>query len=165
MTTASEGAEQSLREIEPRVRHIEIMVAKMASENEGKELALRLQATEYERRLETLNNENSRIANVLAKSVSQDRFDDYVMAERAREEELAKTSKQASDLALDRVNEKFDEFVRKYELRQKEVDAILTAQSAVVAAQAKTFTRNVAIATIALTIIIIIMGFAGVGLG
>lgn len=147
-----------------RLRHIENKVVELQARNEGKEEALRLQAAEYERRLQALNNENARVAAVLAHSVSQDRFDDYVKSERDREEELSRTTKAAADLALDRVNEKFDEFVRKYELRQKEVDAILTGQAAVVSAQAKLFTRNVALATIALAVIVVLMGFAGVGL-
>lgn len=148
-------AEQDLGELETRLRSLEVSETRLKTLLEGVDKALELQATEYERRLQSLNNENARIANVLAKSVAQDRFDDYVKSEHARVEELSKTSRQASELALDRVNEKFDDFVRKYELRQREVDAILSGQQAVSQALQKTFTRNVAIATILLTMVVI----------
>jgi hypothetical protein len=46
------------------------------------DLALKLQAAEYERRLETLNNEAGRIKEVLDKSVTRERFDQYVEDER-----------------------------------------------------------------------------------
>jgi hypothetical protein len=44
----------------------------------GLDIALALQAKEYERRLETLNHEAQRIQEILAKSVTVERFDDYV---------------------------------------------------------------------------------------
>ena len=79
--------------------------------------ALTLQAAEYERRLQTLNHENERIASVLAGSVSQERFEQYV-----------KNESEKRELALERVNEKFDDYVRRAEQRQREMDLLIQAQ-------------------------------------
>ena len=79
--------------------------------------ALTLQAAEYERRLQTLNHENERIASVLNGSVSQERFEQYVSNESEKRE-----------LALERVNEKFDDYVRRADQRQREMDLLIQAQ-------------------------------------
>jgi hypothetical protein len=44
------------------------------AEREADQVALRLQAAEYERRLDALNNENARVQAAISANVSQDRF-------------------------------------------------------------------------------------------
>lgn len=83
---------------------------------QGMKEARELQAEEYERRLEALNGEASRIQTILNKSVTSEKFDDY-----------SKTEKEAREIALDRVNERFTEHVKNYELRQRDVDLQLSA--------------------------------------
>lgn len=123
----------------------------MEAKNEEKEKALQLQASEYERRLQTLNHEYARIAEVLAKSVSQERFEEYVKSEREREVERSKTDKMANDLAFANINQRFGE-----------VDKVLAGQKAVVEAQAKTFNRNIAIATVVLAVVVVVISLVGV---
>lgn len=48
--------------------------------------ALKLQATEYERRLELLNNEADRIAQAASKAVSLEKFEGYVAAQQVHNE-------------------------------------------------------------------------------
>lgn len=139
-----------LHDLELRVRELEVRAEERAH-------AVGLQAVEYERRLEILNHENARVTDVLAHSVAQDRFDDYVRTERARSDEFMKTAQATLETALERVNERHDEFVRRYDTRQKEVDAILWGQSAVQAEESKHSSRTLSIVSVALAAIVIVV--------
>jgi predicted PolB exonuclease-like 3'-5' exonuclease len=79
--------------------------------------ALELQAEEYERRLEDLNHAHEEARLVASRTVTREAFDQYVATEREKRE-----------FALDRVNEKFEDYIKRYEQRQREVDLLLSAQ-------------------------------------
>jgi hypothetical protein len=53
------------------------------TENRGTRRALKLQATEYERRLTALNGENQRILSVQNSSVTAEKFEDYKTTQEA----------------------------------------------------------------------------------
>lgn len=80
--------------------------------------ALELQAKEYERRLHDLNGEFER---------DRTRQHDYVTIDKW--EATNKAEATARTAALLRVDEKFEEYVKRYEVRQREVDLLLAAQS------------------------------------
>lgn len=60
---------------------IRVVVAVHEERFKAVDKALELQASEYERRLDLLNNENVRVAGVLDHSVATGRFDDYVSSQ------------------------------------------------------------------------------------
>lgn len=106
------------------------------------ERALKLQAGEYKRRLAGLNHESQRIEEIVAKTVTQEKYE----AER-------ESDKTARDVALKRVDERFDDHVKRYELRQRELDQALDIQTGAAAevkravdAAARKQTRNLTIA-------------------
>lgn len=80
--------------------------------------ALVLQAEEYKRRLESLNGEYKRDQARQANYVTIDKWEDTNKAEYT-----------ARAAALLRVDEKFEEYVKRYEVRQREVDLLLSAQA------------------------------------
>lgn len=80
--------------------------------------ALVLQADEYKRRLENLNGEYQRDRQRQAQFVSEDKW-----------EATNKAEATARSAALLRVDEKFEEYVKRYEVRQREVDLLLAAQA------------------------------------
>jgi ribosomal protein L16 Arg81 hydroxylase len=141
---------EAIVEIERRVRHIEQVVVELQTGERAREKALDNQAEEYERRLQILNNEHSRIQDILGKSVTQERFEEYV-----------KTERDARELALQRTQERLDDFISRYEenhrILEKQVDAQRVAALTVTAEQAKAFNRSVALATLALTIVVIVI--------
>ncbi len=79
--------------------------------------ARELQATEYARRLHDLNGEYKR---------DRDRQQEYVTIDKYETHNGAE--KLAREAALLRVDEKFDDYVKRYEVRQREVDLLLAAQ-------------------------------------
>lgn len=108
--------------------------------------ALELQATEYARRFHDLNGafERDRV-----------RQNDYVTVDKweARNE----AEQEARTTALLRINEKFDDYLKRYEERQHEVDLLLAAQkgaaeAAIKAAeqQGRKSNRNIAVASLVL---------------
>lgn len=80
--------------------------------------ALVLQAKEYERRLHDLNGEYQRDRQRQALFVTMDKW-----------ETVNETERVARIAALARVDEKFEEYVKRYEVRQREVDLLLAAQA------------------------------------
>lgn len=112
--------------------------------------ALELQAVEYERRLHDLNGEFER---------DRVRQHDYVTVDKYESQLTAE--KLAREAALLRVDEKFDEYVKRYEIRQREVDLLLAAQSGAadeakraVEEQGRKSNRNLGIASLILGAIV-----------
>jgi len=68
-------------DIGERVRALELLVAVLTERIDAARTALRLQATENERRLDALNNEYARINLILATTVSAEKFDTYEKAQ------------------------------------------------------------------------------------
>lgn len=125
--------------------------------------ALELQAAEYARRLHDLNGEYQR---------DRARQHDYVTTEKY--ETQLEAEKTAREAALLRVDEKFEDYVKRYEVRQREVDLLLAAQAgaadeakravedavrksdAAAREQARKQNRNLGIATLGLGLIVFI---------
>lgn len=112
--------------------------------------ALQLQATEYERRLHDLNGEFER---------DRTRQHDYVTVDKY--ESTLASEKIAREAALLRVDEKFDDYVKRYEIRQREVDLLLAAQAGAadeakraVEEQGRKSNRNLGIASLILGAIV-----------
>lgn len=117
--------------------------------------ALELQAKEYERRLAELNHAHDRAVTVQHTYVTQEKYD-----------ERAQSDTDARDAALLRVNEKFDEYVKRYEQRQREVDQALAIQKGaaeqaqrIAEEQGRKSNRNIAIATIVITVVMTVINF------
>lgn len=79
--------------------------------------ALELQAKEYERRLHDLNGEYVRDRQRQNQYVTTDKYENNLTQEREKRE-----------FALARVDEKFEDYIKRYEARQREVDLLLSAQ-------------------------------------
>lgn len=114
--------------------------------------ALRLQAKEYERRLHELNGAFER---------DRARQHDYVTTDKWETKNDAE--QEAREAALLRVDEKFTEYVKRYEARQREVDLLLAAQAGAadqakraVEDQGRKSNRNLGMASLALGIIVFI---------
>lgn len=123
--------------------------------------ALDLQAVENQRRLSILNGEFER---------DRKRQQDFVSAEKWEATNTAE--REARDTALTRVNEKFEDYIKRYEIRQHEVDnrlqaqenaakaskeaAANAAQAAKTAAEAqgRKSNRNLGITTLALAVLV-----------
>lgn len=108
--------------------------------------ALELQATEYERRLHALNGEFER-----------DRLRQHQYVTTDKWETKNEAEQEARETALLRVDEKFTEYVKRYEARQREVDLLLAAQSGAaeeakraVEEQGRKSNRNLGIASLLL---------------
>ena len=121
--------------------------------------ALELQAREYERRLAALNHAHEKAIAVQHTYVTQDKWEDRVASESA-----------ARETALLRIDEKFTDYVKRYEQRQREVDQALTTQKAS-AETARRFAedtaakanRNIAILGIVLAAFVVVMNLLGLG--
>jgi len=61
----------------------DVRIARLEERVDGMRQALKLQAAEYSRRLDTLNHEAERIRQAQAVSVTAEKFDDYVTSQRA----------------------------------------------------------------------------------
>lgn len=112
--------------------------------------ALQLQAKEYERRLHDLNGEFER---------DRTRQHDYVTIDKYEAQLTAE--KLAREAALLRVDEKFQEYVKRYEARQREVDLLLSAQAGAadearraVEDQGRKSNRNLGLASLGLGVIV-----------
>lgn len=130
--------------------------------------ALELQAKEYERRLADLNHAHEEALRVQHTFVSIDKYEDKMESE-----------EQARSLALDRLDEKIagldrtltdklTDYITKYEARQREIDQALDIGKGAAAeaqraaeAQGRKNNRNMALVTIALTIIIAVSNWIG----
>lgn len=112
--------------------------------------ALELQAEEYERRLHALNGEYQRDRQRQSQYVTQDKWETTNEAERI-----------ARETALLRVDEKFDDYIKRYEIRQREVDLLLAAQAGAadeakraVEEQGRKSNRNLGIASLVLGVVV-----------
>lgn len=130
-------------------------IARLTDRMDEQEKALVLQAKEYARRLHDLNGEYQR---------DRARQNDYVTTDKW--EATNEGERVARVAALLRVDEKFDEYVKRYEQRQREVDLLLAAQKgaaeqAIRAAedQGRKSNRNIGIAGLVLTLIVIAANF------
>lgn len=103
---------------EERDRRMEERFARINDRFEAIDKALVLQAEEYARRLADLNGEYVRDRN---------RQSDYVTTDKWEATNKAESTARAA--ALLRVDEKFEEYVKRYEVRQREVDLLLAAQA------------------------------------
>lgn len=92
--------------------------------------ALKLQAEEYTRRLHDLNGEYKRDRERQQDYVRVDKYEDKLKAD----EEKFKRESEAREKALLRVDEKFDEYVRRYEQDKRDIQVLLAAQKAAVEA-------------------------------
>lgn len=117
--------------------------------------ALGLQAREYERRLSDLNHAHEKAVQVQHTYVTQDKYEDKLHSEAL-----------ARELALNRIDEKFQDHVKRYELRQREIDELVnTAKGAAVEAArvatetARKTTRNIALTGLGLAVMIAVMNF------
>lgn len=91
---------------------------RMEERLEALDKALVLQAEEYARRLHALNGEYQRDRERQSAYVTVDKWETMNESERV-----------ARIAALLRVDEKFEEYVKRYEARQREVDLLLAAQA------------------------------------
>lgn len=91
---------------------------------EGVKEALALQASEYSRRLHELNGEYKRDRERQADFVRSDKYEDKLKAD----EEKFKREAEARETALLRVDEKFNDYVRRYEQDKRDLDVLLAAQ-------------------------------------
>lgn len=129
-----------------RERYETERIKRLEERIEAADRALALQAAEYERRLSSLNHAHEKAIEVQHTYVTQDKYEQNLLSESEKRE-----------FALDRVNEKFDDYIKRYELRQREIDQAL-AISRGANDQAKSFAeeaarkanRNIAIATLIL---------------
>lgn len=123
--------------------------------------ALSLQAGEYERRLAALNHAHEKAVEVQHTYVTQDKYEDKLAAEAT-----------AREAALLRVDEKFSEYVKRYEQRQREVDQALTihktaadtAQRFAEQAAAKA-NRNILLSGVLIAAFVVVMNLIGIGPG
>lgn len=112
--------------------------------------ALKLQAREYERRLHDLNGEFERDRTRQHDYVTTDKYESQLEAEKV-----------AREAALLRVDEKFNEYIKRYEARQREVDLLLAAQSGAadqaqraVEEQGRKSNRNLGLASLGLGVLV-----------
>lgn len=110
--------------------------ARLEARFEASEKALVVQRDEYARRLHELNGEYKRDRERQQDYVSIDKYEDKVESiERARQT-AEKAEKEAREQALIRVDEKFNEYIKKWEqVQQEQANQIVTLTAA--AAEAK----------------------------
>lgn len=123
----------------------------------------KLQAVEYARRLEVLNHAHELAVEKEKEFVSTD----YYVAEHkslalGQIAEL-KAEREARERAIDRVNEKFEDYVTRYEARQREIDQTLAAQRGgeeearrLIEDQARKTNRNVGIMGLILALVVFV---------
>lgn len=119
--------------------------------------ARKLQAGKYEDRLRDLNHSHDKALEVQHTYVTQDKFETH-----------NKTDKLAVELALNRVNEKFEDYIKRYEARQREIDLALAVQKGaadtaqrMVEEQGRKFNRNLGIATFLLAMLVAAANYFG----
>lgn len=135
---------------------LEIKVARLQEKVEARDKALEVQAAEYERRLHDLNGEYKRDRERQREYVSTEKheadlkaerlkFSEFVVRYEQRHEELVNaqfryvttdkyedklaSEKDAREHALTRIDEKFNEYVQRWELRQREMDQTIATLS------------------------------------
>ncbi len=96
----------------------EIHLAVLEERVEQMDKAIKLQASEYERRLNALNHAHEKAVEVQHTYVTQDKYEDKL-----------KSEADARVHALARIDEKFEEYVQRWELRQREMDQTIATLS------------------------------------
>lgn len=119
--------------------------------------ALELQAREYSRRLEDLNHAHARAVEVQSTFVSIDKYEAATQAE-----------ERARKLALDRLDEKLEEYILRYEIRQREIDqALAIGEGAsreaqrIAEEQGRKTNRNMAILGVVVAIVVAVSNYIG----
>jgi hypothetical protein len=97
--------------------NLDVRLARLEEQFVAAQKAVKLQADEYERRLNILNHAHEQIQQIVGETISTQRFEQY-----------AETEAEKREVALDRVNERFNDYIKRYEQRQREVDQALTIQ-------------------------------------
>lgn len=118
------------------IQELEILVARLQEKIEARDKALLVQADEYERRLHDLNGEYKRDRERQQDFVSIDKYEDKIAAMDEARTTAVEAEKQARETALERVDEKFNEYVKKWEQIQAEQAATIVTLSQA-AAEAK----------------------------
>ena len=143
--------------------------------------ALELQAKEYARRLEDLNHAHARAQEALNTFVRIDKYEDQVKAaEQARKIAVERLNEKLEALSV-QINTKVDDYITKDEARQAKLDQAMAIQRGaaeeaqraseeqgrknrdLAEAQTRKTNRNMALVTIALSIIIAVSNWAGSG--
>ena len=134
----------------------------------AQERANELKAEELARRLEVLNHAHEQAREKERDFISRETYETFVLryqdAHQAVKNEILSASHTESEkleVGLARVDEKFNEYVKRYEARQREVDLLLSAQKGAaeeakraVEEQARKANRNLGIASLVLGIIV-----------
>lgn len=118
------------------LQKLEIQVARLQEKVEARDKALTVQAKEYERRLHDLNGEYKRDRERQTDFVSIDKYEDKIAAMDEARTTAVEAEKMARETALQRVDEKFIEYVKKWEQIQAEQAATIVTLSQA-AAEAK----------------------------
>lgn len=132
--------------------------------------ALELQAREYERRLEDLNGAHKEAIRVQHTYVTVDKYEDRMLAqELARQIAVDRLDEQLASTTL-RTDEKLEDYIKRYEVRQREIDQALDiskgasdAAQRISEEQGRKTNRNMALMGLALTIIIAAANWLGGG--
>lgn len=147
---------------------LEVRLARLEERIEGMRAAVELQAAEYERRLQDLNHSHDEARKVQSVTVTRDRFDEYVKTEAEKTAIALRQEEEKRVLALLRVDEKFDDYITRYEQDKRETDRALdtmrgAAEQAkrTVEDQARKTNRNIGIVAIALTAVIGLANYIG----
>lgn len=124
-----------------RIRSLEVATAKLEVTLQKMDQATELQAQEYSRRLHELNGEYKRDRERQADFVSTDKYEDKIAAMDEARIAAVHSEKEAREQALLRVDEKFEEYVQRWELRQREMDQTINTLSKA-AAEAKNIAES-----------------------
>jgi hypothetical protein len=105
--------ERALREQEFRALREALEAVKDAikAQASADQRALELQATEYERRLETLNHAHQQAVEAQARTVPRELFDQYVKETAARESALVNAQSDRFNVAVEAINARVDELM------------------------------------------------------
>jgi hypothetical protein len=134
----------------------------------AQEEAGRLRAEELARRLEVLNHAHEQAREKERDFISRETYETFVLryqdAHQAVKNDIVAAAKSESlktEANFERVDEKFNEYVKRYEARQREVDLLLSAQKGAaeeakraVEEQARKANRNLGIASLVLGLIV-----------
>ena len=135
---------------------------------QAQEHANELKAEELARRLEVLNHAHEQAREKERDFISRETYETFVLryqdAHQAVKNEIVAATRAESEkleAGLERVDEKFNEYVKRYEARQREVDLLLSAQKGAaeeakraVEEQARKANRNLGIASLVLGVIV-----------
>jgi len=130
--------------------------------------ALKLQAAEYGRRLDDLNHAHEQAREVQNTYVTTEKYEDKIAAEaEARDTALLRVDEKFN-AALVRVDERFADHVKRWELRQREIDQALAVQSGAaeeatkqIDRQTRITNRNIAIAVLAISAVSVTANYFG----